>query len=455
MPREKKPFIGIVDADLLNGGTRHPNLALLKIAGFLRDNGIRYELITDTNANSRKYTRIYISRVFTFSLLPKFYLKAKKRNRTDKYLVGGTGNYATQTDLGTFIKKRDADMVSLENDEYLNTLLGTNNSRREHGIDMAAQMPDYNLYNDYVANKLSEGRNPKYYEDYKKYSIGFLTRGCFRHCPFCVNKLEKTIVPYSKLEWFHDKSRPYIYLWDDNFLAYPNWKELLQKLIDTKRPFQFRQGLDERMLAGPDGEDMARMLSNSKYRGDYIFAFDNWRDRDLIVRALKIWKFYNPKRETKFFLFCGYMLKPGDDAHLYKDIWCLFHRIQILMQYGCFGYVMRHEDYKRHELSNIYVQIARWCNQPQFYRYMSFWEYTYRNQSFWEQTTLHRVVENIITYDEFVNKRASGHYDNVKICKPLQTLLDFLDRFNDHREELLEMFSYKLKNLIDPKLWER
>ena len=230
MPREKKPFIGIVDADLLNGGTRHPNLALLKIAGFLRDNGIRYELITDTNANSRKYTRIYISRVFTFSLLPKFYLKAKKRNRTDKYLVGGTGNYATQTDLGTFIKKRDADMVSLENDEYLNTLLGTNNSRREHGIDMAAQMPDYNLYNDYVANKLSEGRNPKYYEDYKKYSIGFLTRGCFRHCPFCVNKLEKTIVPYSKLEWFHDKSRPYIYLWDDNFLAYvsaihPNYLE--------------------------------------------------------------------------------------------------------------------------------------------------------------------------------------------------------------------------------------
>ena len=45
--------------------------------------------------------------------------------------------------------------------------------------------------------------------------------------------------------------RPYIYLWDDNFLASdPSiWRPLLKQLIETKRPFQFRQGLDERMLA--------------------------------------------------------------------------------------------------------------------------------------------------------------------------------------------------------------
>lgn len=31
-------LIGLVDADLMDGGTRHPNLAMLKIAGFLKDN---------------------------------------------------------------------------------------------------------------------------------------------------------------------------------------------------------------------------------------------------------------------------------------------------------------------------------------------------------------------------------------------------------------------------------
>lgn len=44
--------IGLVDADLLDNGTRHPNLVLLKIAGFLYDNHIPFELILDNNLNS-------------------------------------------------------------------------------------------------------------------------------------------------------------------------------------------------------------------------------------------------------------------------------------------------------------------------------------------------------------------------------------------------------------------
>jgi hypothetical protein len=38
MPK-KKVKIGLVDADLLCNGTRHPNLVLMKLAGFLNDNG--------------------------------------------------------------------------------------------------------------------------------------------------------------------------------------------------------------------------------------------------------------------------------------------------------------------------------------------------------------------------------------------------------------------------------
>ena len=33
-------LIGIIDADLIDHGTRHPNLALMKIAGYLKDNDI-------------------------------------------------------------------------------------------------------------------------------------------------------------------------------------------------------------------------------------------------------------------------------------------------------------------------------------------------------------------------------------------------------------------------------
>ena len=147
---------------------------------------------------------------------------------------------------------------------------------------------------------------------------------------------------------------------------------------------------------------MAKMLSQAKYHGDFIFAFDNWKDRELIERALKIWKRYNPKKGTKFYLFCGFKLTEHSHDKFYKDIWELFQRIKVLMSYGCVGYVMRHEDYHKYEISNLYIQIARWCNQQQFYKKMSFWEFAYRNQSYWEEHS--KGITNrphLKTFEEF------------------------------------------------------
>lgn len=462
-------LIGLVDADLLDNGSRHPNLVLLKLAGFFRDNDIAYELILDGNDDINKYYRIYVSRVFTFTNLPAFIKNADSESR-NKIHIGGTGQYANIKNVREYRIAREEDMHQLGKDDFLNTLSNHCGGIRTHGIDMARQMPDYHLYDEFVNQQVKRGFKRKKYKDYQKYSIGFLTRGCIRHCPFCVNKLEKHIQRYSELEWFLDDERdskgrllrPYIYLWDDNFLASPPslWRPLLQKLIDSKRPFQFRQGLDERMLAeSPHGEEIAQMLSQANYHGDFIFAFDNWKDRDTIEKALKIWKRYNPKKGTKFYLFCGYRLTEHSHQKFYNDIWELFQRIRVLMSYGCVGYVMRHEDYHKYELANLYVQIARWCNQQQFYKKMSFWQFVYRNQSYWEEHTLKLSGRPALkTFEEFQKDREDGYYGNgngqVKMCLPLKTLLRTLENFPEHQEELLEMFNYKMENLINPTLWE-
>ena len=458
--------IGLVDADLLDNGTRHPNLALLKVAGFLYDNNILFELILDVNADIKKYERIYLSRVFTFTTLPPFYQKAKGTSDEQKFVLGGTGFYADENNVSKYRAKRLDDMTCLENDSFLNKFINKRNSPKKYGLDMARQMPYYHLYDIYVQKQVELGHKKDKYKDYYNYSIGFLTRGCVRHCPFCINKLENEILPYSKLEWFLDTEkdknghdvRSFVYLWDDNFLAsdISVWKPLLQQLIDLKKPFQFRQGLDERKLAeGPHGELMAEMLSKAHYHGDFIFAFDNWKDREIIEKALKVWKRYNPNKGTKFYLFCGFKQQSDKTEKFYKDIWELFKRIQILMQYGCVGYVMRHEDYHNAPLSNIYVQIARWCNQPQFYKKMSFWEFTYRNQSYWEEHNLNlKNVEKIITFEQFQERQKSGYYNDVKMCLPLKTFLGVLAMFPEHKTELLELFNYKMINLINPQLWQ-
>ncbi|MDE6867499.1 MAG: hypothetical protein K2J23_08930, partial [Muribaculaceae bacterium] len=225
---EQEIIIGLADADLLDGGTRHPNLALLKIAGFLHDNNIPFELIEEGTQDVSKYSLVYVSKVFTFTKEPQFLQEARKKDELDKFRWGGTGYYGEDDPPEIFTRLREEDMTRLEKDDFLNRYPNWRGGRPS-GIDMAHQMPYYDLYKPYIDKKVAAGKNPSYYKDYMHYSIGFLTRGCFRKCPFCVNRLENRILPYSELEWFVDNSvdengkllRPNIYLWDDNFLAAP------------------------------------------------------------------------------------------------------------------------------------------------------------------------------------------------------------------------------------------
>lgn len=480
MVKPKNIHIGLVDADLLCNGTRHPNLALLKIAGYLRDNGFirkdqiqdnedvnTYELLTnDCNFEElKKFNHIYVSCVFTFTLddpplLLSCLMSDKKLMK--RVHIGGTGSYANLSVDEGFAEKREEDMTKLEKDEFLKTLTNKSGSK---GINMQTQMPDYHLYDEFVGIMENVKSSPAYYKDYKEYSIGFLTRGCFRRCPFCVNKLERKALPYSNLSDFLDNEidettgklkRPYIYLWDDNFLASPYWEPLLDELIATGRPFQFRQGLDERLLAqNKRGEDMAKKLASANYHGDFIFAFDNWFDRKLIVKALKIWKYYCPKKETKFYLFCGFRQTNTNDKAFQLDIAEIFMRICVLMRYGCLGYIMRHEDYKQSPMPNIYVQIARWCNQPGFFRNLSFWQFCYKNQTYWEEHTLGIKHDKLKTYEEFMEDYNNGYYDEIGMTTPLKTIFDFLNRFEEHKSLFLSFFNLSFKKMIDPALWER
>ena len=481
MPAKKKIFkIGLVDADLLCNGTRHPNLALLKIAGYFRDNGFvrketntlipenasTYELLTNESNFEmlQQLDHIYVSCVFSFTLDdPPLLLSVLMSDKKLKKRVhmGGTGNYANLSVEDGFAERRAEDMERLEKDDFLNSLC---NKSGAHGIDMRTQMPDYHLYDEFVGIMENIKTSKNYYKDYKEYSIGFLTRGCFRRCPFCVNKLERKAMPYSNLKDFLDEERdengklkrPYIYLWDDNFLASPYWEPLLDELIATGRPFQFRQGLDERLLAqNRRGEEMAKKLSSANYHGDFIFAFDNWFDRKLIEKALKIWKFYCPKKETKFYLFCGFQQAPTDDKKFQLDIAEIFMRICVLMRYGCLGYIMRHEDYHKAPLPNIYVQIARWCNQPGFYRNLSFWQFCYKNQTYWEEHTLGIKHDRLKTYEEFMEDYKNGYYNEVTMTTPLKSIFDFLNKFKEHKNIFLSFFNLSFKEMIDPTLWER
>lgn len=316
--------IGIIDADLLDRGTRYPNLALEKISGYYKSKGNEVELLLNYE-DITKYDQVFISKVFEFTKTPDL-------SEYSNIEIGGTGFFGINAD--------------------------------DLPYEIEHHMPDYNLYDKYIDEEIKRGIKPSKFSDYKDGSIGFVTRGCFRKCPFCVNRKYDKALKHSEITEFLDESRKYIYFWDDNFLAYSNWKEELEKIKNTNKYFQFRQGLDIRLLT----EEKAKILSEMKYYGDYIFAFDHIKDRDLIENKLKIWKKYC-KKTTKLYVLVAYESQDVD------DIVNAFERIVILMKHGCLPYIMRYKDYEDSDMRGMYITLARWCNQPSMFKKNSFREY--------------------------------------------------------------------------------
>ena len=192
-----------------------------------------------------------------------------------------------------------------------------------------------------------------------------------------MNKNYNQSIKCSDISEWVDPNRPYICLLDDNVFACADWREVFKELQDTGQRFQFKQGCDERLLTDEKCEEL---FKNSKWIGDYIFAFDNYKDKEIIIRKLDLLRKHT-KKMCKFYCFCGF----NHDAEIYntdfwiKDLYELFLRIEILMQYSCLPYIMRHENYERSQLKGMYITIARWCNQPNFYKKMSLREFCMAN----------------------------------------------------------------------------
>ena len=325
--------IAVIDADLI-GRKRHrfPNLACMKLAGYHRDAGDAVELKTDYDGLGR-YDRVYLSRVFTDTPVPAEALE------TPNVVYGGTGFfYDRATPLPPEI---------------------------EH------HMPDYHLYDGWVEKQMAEGRPRREFAYYLDYSIGFLTRGCFRKCAFCVNRNYDHAAAHSPLSEFLDGSRPKVCLLDDNFFACPQWKALLAEMKATGRPFQFKQGLDERLLT----DERCEMLFGSRYDGDFIFAFDNVVDAELIEQKIRLVRRYS-NAVLKFYCFTGFDRGDRWDAAFWeRDVCDLFSRIEILMRNGCIPYVMRYARYRESPYRGLIISITRWCNQPAMFKKKSLREY--------------------------------------------------------------------------------
>jgi hypothetical protein len=202
-------------------------------------------------------------------------------------------------------------------------------------------------------------------EDYSLYpdndtSYGFITRGCIRNCSFCfVPRKEGMLKAYrTPEEVINPKFKKVIFM-DNNFLAWEKCEETLEWLRDHKVRFQFNQGLDIRLI----NDKRAKLLSECNYFGEILFAFDDLNLECIIKDKLILLKQYFKKNwKFKFYIYCNADM-PIQNV-LRRIEWCSDNMV--------LPYLMRDINCWSSPNKNFYTDLCAWCNQPAFFKKMSF-----------------------------------------------------------------------------------
>jgi hypothetical protein len=194
--------------------------------------------------------------------------------------------------------------------------------------------PDYNLYP-------------------SEYSQGFTTRGCIRHCSFClVPQMEGPLRTVQLPHHFHDDQFRTCMIMDNNLLAAPGpWvHEVLGWFRDAGVGMDATQGLDARLLT----EEWAGMLKDIRHPRGIHFAWDNLGDEAAIIKAIGLLKGagFNLKHDVSFYILAGFNTTFEEDLY----------RCDHLREMGVNSFVMRY--HKRNRMLN---RLAKWANRRHAY----------------------------------------------------------------------------------------
>lgn len=290
----------MIDVD----GHHFPNFALMKISAYHKALGDNVEWAME-GLFAKKYDKIYSSKIFTFST--DFDYSQIISNDVEK---GGTGYD---------IKKKLPDEI-------------------EKSVLM-----DYSLYPIYP------------------FSIQFFSRGCIRHCPFClVHDKEGDIYPTEPVAL--NPNGKWIEVLDNNFFANPQWHEAIDYLIKQKQPVNFH-GIDIRIMT----EEQAFYLKKLKLKQNIHIAWD-LPQIDLTEKLKEITKWIKPNNITCYILI-------GFNSTIQEDL----RRLNTLKKIGIIPFVQPYRDFTNNRIPDQYeLDIARWANRTELFKSMDFGDYSPR-----------------------------------------------------------------------------
>ena len=278
----------------------YPNLALMKISAWHKAHG---DIVEWAMPMFGDYDRVYQSKIFTFT-------PDEQTNWNCEVVRGGTG-YDIR-------------------------------SRLPEDMERSTAM-DYSIY-------------PQY-----EFSIQFFSRGCIRHCPFClVHDKEGLTHPVEPLQL--NPNGKHIEVLDNNFFANPEWKFAVDFLLATKQKVNLH-GVDIRIM----DEEQAFWLNKLPLHKNVHIAWD-LPQIDLtdklreVIRYIKPWK-----------LMCYVLV--GFNSTIEQDM----YRIERLRELGIKPYVMPYRDFENKTQPSQYAKdLAQYVNKPMIFKSCKFEDFSPR-----------------------------------------------------------------------------
>lgn len=199
------------------------------------------------------------------------------------------------------------------------------------GYDLKKTLPEY-----------IESMTPDYsiYPDNKSY-YGFTSRGCIRHCPFCIvhdkeggfRRIFGDVDSALRSIMGNHELTEMTFL-DNNILADRDWFIELCNTLHSRFPkmkVDFNQGLDIRLI----DDESARALSKLRPITKWKFAFDMMSYKDKVLKGIEILNRYIKVRSMVLF----YVYVDGD-----YQIPDAVARCRILKENGATAYAMLNLD---------------------------------------------------------------------------------------------------------------
>ena len=158
-----------------------------------------------------------------------------------------------------------------------------------------------------------------FYPELGDRALGFLTRGCPFHCPFCVVPIkEGSPRQVSDLDGLLQGRRKLILL-DDNLLAHPDALRLMEELVRRGLAVNFNQTLDLRLLT-PEAADLLRRLrcANSAFtRHNLYFSLNDARHLELMRERYALLH-ARPKDNMAFVCMYGFNTTLAEDVARFR-----------------------------------------------------------------------------------------------------------------------------------------